>query len=495
MSGEAPESWYPKRPASAAAWRARVEQVRSTVDRGWLDAVLPAIRPAGLALDRLTQVVNNGGVVVTTGQQPGLFGGPIYTWSKALTVRAFADELEAATGIPVAPLFWAATDDSDFAEASWTAVHVTGGYERLETKAPDDSQNASMSVVPLGDTGAALAALERACGSATDQRALSAVRRAYQPGQTIGGAYLELLRDLLEPLGIPVLDASHASVRLAAHQLLNRALQSAGKIHDALAIRARELTGAGFEQQVADVEGLSLVFSNDAGRRTRIALDSALSVREAGTLSPNVLLRPVIERALLPTVAYAAGPGEFAYFAQVSAVAEALDAHRPLAIPRWSVTLIEPHIQELLTRYGLSVEDVSQGDRLATRLLQQAIPRSIGERVEAMERDLRSHASSLKQAVNGEQNLVPERSVEAIERALAWRLERFNRRLRSGVRRRDTLLAADIGSLGGALFPSGVRQERMLNLIPFLAKYGCSVLERMLDAAREHARGLVRPGT
>ncbi|MEP7345853.1 MAG: bacillithiol biosynthesis BshC, partial [Gemmatimonadaceae bacterium] len=121
MNGTAPSGWYLQAPRSVEEWRARVQAVQASVPSGWLDALHPALEPSGVAAERLTRVSREGGVVVTSGQQPGLFGGPIYTWSKALTIRALADQIENDTGIPVAPIFWAATDDSDFAEASWTA--------------------------------------------------------------------------------------------------------------------------------------------------------------------------------------------------------------------------------------------------------------------------------------------------------------------------------------------------------------------------------------
>ena len=96
--------------------------------------MLPAIMPAGAAAARLERVSRQGGVVVTTGQQPGLFGGPLYTWSKAMSALALADELEARTGIPTAAVFWAATDDADFAEAAATVVARSGGVDELSVK-------------------------------------------------------------------------------------------------------------------------------------------------------------------------------------------------------------------------------------------------------------------------------------------------------------------------------------------------------------------------
>jgi len=275
--------WYPDIPRSEQAWTDRVEAVRASSTREWLETIRSALSASGTAAARLARVASGRGVVVTTGQQPGLFGGPIYTWSKALSALTLADEIEAATGIPAAPVFWAANDDADFAEASWTAVAVTGGAERL-TVAAGAPLGRTMADMPLGDVAPAFAALLRACGATLDPRPIDAVRAAYRDGATVGGAYLSLLRALFEPLGIAVLDAAHASVAEAARPFLLRALDRANAVAEALRERDEAILAAGFSPQVAEVAGLSLVFerARDRGDKRRIPLSEAAAVAAQG---------------------------------------------------------------------------------------------------------------------------------------------------------------------------------------------------------------------
>src|SRR5436305_1062587 len=120
-AGQLPQ-WYRAAPGSAAGWREYAGDVARSVDRDWYVRLEPAIHSSGPAAERLRRVAAANGVVVTTGQQPGLFGGPLYTFLKALTARALADVLETEHGIAAAPLFWAATDDADFAEASIVSI-------------------------------------------------------------------------------------------------------------------------------------------------------------------------------------------------------------------------------------------------------------------------------------------------------------------------------------------------------------------------------------
>src|SRR5262245_1476672 len=221
--------WYPDIPRSEQAWTARAEAVRASSTREWLETIRSALSASGTAAARLARVVSGRGVVVTTGQQPGLFGGPIYTWSKALSALTLADEIEATTGIPTAPVFWAANDDADFAEACWTAVGVRGGAERLVVPA-GAPLGRIMGDMPLGDVAPALDALVRACGASVDDRPIDAARAAYRTGSTVGGAYVQFLRQLFEPLGIAVLDAADAGLADASRAVLVRALDRAETI-------------------------------------------------------------------------------------------------------------------------------------------------------------------------------------------------------------------------------------------------------------------------
>lgn len=494
LAGEAAE-WFTPIPATPAEWRARVEQIRSSAAAaGWLESLRPAMAASGAAAERLERVADGRGVVVTTGQQPGLFGGPIYTWSKAIGALAFADALEEATGVPVAPVFWAATDDADLAEASTTWVSLAGGAEGLHLPMePSDGDGRPMSEVVLPDLSAQLASLRRASGSLANAMPIELAERAYRAGTTVGDAYVQLLRGLLEPLGIAVLDASHPAVRAAAGPLLSEALRRAPALELAMAGRAREIESAGFTPQVAHVAGLAPVFVYEATgkRRVPVAEAAELATREDAPLGPNVVLRPVVERAILPTVAYVAGPGELAYFAQVSSVAEALGQPSPLAVPRWSALILEPHVRELLRRHGLTPDDLADAHAPERALADERLP----EPVRAALAELRDAVDAVAARLTAlPEPLVPESVPEGAVSAMSHRLDRLERRYRAAVRRRESRAFDELRTLRGAIRPAGVRQERALNLLPLLARHGLGLFDAMLAAARGHARQLTGTG-
>lgn len=485
--------WYARLPRSAGDWQKHLDEVRgSQGDGAWLTRLGPAIDARGAARARLDRVVAAGGVVVSTGQQAALFGGPLYTIVKAIGALGVADALERMTGIPTAIVFWAATDDADYEEARAAHFAVTGGL-RTVSLPPAPQAGIPMSEMPMPGIDALVEELAQACGSASSPEALEIARSCYTSASTLGEAYVRQLRAVLEPLGIAVLDAAHGAVRRAAQPVLTRALESADTIERALVDRYAAIAKAGFSAQVEHVPGLSLVFMTDEGgekRRLPIASNkrSAISA-SVERLSPNVLLRPIVERFIMPSAAYIAGPGELAYFAQVSAVADALDLSRPLALPRWSATVLEPRVERLLARLAIRREELRDRHAVERRLVKAKLPAEVADALERLRRDVESDVAALELA--DRDTLVPPASVQGLRRSLLHRLERAERRYIAGAKRREDALMRDIETAAAGLYPNGMRQERVLNWVPFLARYGPAFMELMRSEATRHAAALV----
>ena len=489
LAGKVPPEWCAHAPRGAEEWGARARAVLADGSvRDWASALAPALHASGAAAERLARSAKGKGVVVTTGQQPGLFGGPIYTWSKALSALTLADAIEKATGIPTAPVFWAATYDADFVESSASYVILNGDLQRLQQPLPE-VPGLSMRDTPLGDVTPLLRSLELASGSAVAHAALDALREAYAAGQTIGLAYLRLLRTILEPLGIAVLDAGHPAVRSASRPLLKRALDVASEIDAALVAREAELLARGYEPPVARVRGLSTVFRYSDRTRQRIPIAAAPSVEEEAELEANVVLRPIAERAILPTVAYVGGPGEVAYFAQATAIAQVLGVELPLVVPRWSGMIIEPHVQRLLTRYSLTPDDLRDPHAAESRLVREQIPPAIRDALAryAAEADALNESLRAALAAGGKTPLVPDAVVDGARHNIAHRIERLERRVAAAAKRREEKTMRDIAIARTSLYPLGKPQERVLNFIPMLARHGHTLLAQMRARASEHA--------
>lgn len=493
QEGLAPEDWYRARPQGAAAWKAHADAVRSEYSGSrWLAGLRPAFDASGHAAERLERVAAANGIVVTTGQQPGLFGGPLYTLLKAFSALTLADRIERETGIPTAPVFWAATDDADFAEASWTAVADESVVRRLAV-GRRGQDGLVMAEMPAGDVAAQLEQLVAAAGSAPHAGILAALRASYSEDATLGGAYVGFLRTMLEPHGIAVLDAWHPATRAAARPTLVEALRRASALDEALALRIVAIERAGFRAQVARIPRLSLVFRSVAGIKERVPIAVAADVadRADSVLSANVLLRPIVERRILPTVAYVAGPGEIAYFAQVGAISEALGVPVPLVVPRWAATIVEPAVDRRLGRLGLVIDDIRTPHDAERRLGDRTMPAEIRSGLEGLREDLATRLGALAEASGRLDHLVPERVIEGARHQMLHRVDRLERRLRAASRARQTDAVRDLAAVRAALMPEGQRQERRLNAVPMLARHGDLLLAQLKAGAAMHAGTLV----
>jgi bacillithiol biosynthesis cysteine-adding enzyme BshC len=492
LEGSAPAEWLLPRPRGADEWRSHAEAIRDAFPGSkWLEELRPAFSAGGAAAERLERVARGGGVVVTTGQQPGLFGGPGYTWLKAVSALEFANRLERETGIPVAPVFWAATDDADFEEASSTVVSLGQECNRIAIER-QGAEGLVMSLMPTGDTSAQIAKLTEAAGSASQSGVLDALRAAYHPGATVGDAYVQLLRAVLEPLGIAVLDSWHPAVRAASRPALVEALRKAAIIDEAVAMRGVSIERAGFRAQVARVPRLSLVFKSTIGVKERVPLLQAADAarRDDLVLSPNVLLRPVLERRLLPTVAYVGGAGEIAYFAQAGAVADALGDPLPLVLPRWSATVIEPAIDRMLGRLGMTFDEVKSAHAAERRIAERAMPAAVRESLEALRGSLETRVNAVAASM-GSTPLVTKEVIEGARAQLRHRVERLERRVRAAVARGESSAMNDLAAIRAALMPGGIRQERRLNYLPLLARHGDGLIEQLKSGAAMHAGRLI----
>ena len=493
IAGTAPAGWYEPQPRDPRAWRDKLESVRSGSATDWLTRLGPAIQASDKAKERLDSVAGGKGVLVTTGQQPGLFGGPIYTLSKALSALALANALQETTGVPVAPMFWAATDDTDFKEASSTVVGIPGGAQLLRI---DHSQplGQPMSAMPLGDVSTQLEALARSAGSTVDRSAIELLERFYTRDATIGSSYVEFLRALFAPLGISVIDASHSATRAAAKPVLRAALENADQIATAVAQRNREIEAAGFTPQVQDVSGLSLVFNAALGGRKRVPIKAAGKHTGSDDLGPNVLLRPIVERAILPTATYIGGPAEIAYFAQILPIADALGVARPSIVPRWSGVILEPHVEKILEKLQLLPEDLRDPHEAETRVARSRLPKRILEELSSTRAVLDERLDALTDSIVEEGAPIGPAVTGGLRANLMRRFDRFERRLISAAKKLHADTMQEIGTARGSLYPLGKPQERSLNFVPLLARYGPGLRDEMLARARDHARQLIGDG-
>jgi bacillithiol biosynthesis cysteine-adding enzyme BshC len=464
----------------------------------WNPALEPAlIRAPGDAALR-ARLRLPGALLVTTGQQPGLFTGPSYAVTKALSARALSAALERRWNRPVVPVYWIPGDDHDLHEVS--QVSWLNGEGGLVTAAlPPRASDAPLTPLWREPLGAAVLPLldafeESFTGQGTAGATVEWLRRHYRPEATLAGAYGAALAELLAPYGILCLDSTHAAVKQAAAPLLLRALQHAEALDGALTARSEELARAGRDPGVPVGEGASLVFLDGPLGRDRLVLDgNGLQTRrtrasftlsalqqiaetEPTRLSGNVLLRPVLESALLPTVAYVAGPGELRYLALTPPVYQQLGVPGQLPIPRWSGLLVEPRVTRVIDKYGTSIgELLAEGSALEERITRQAYPAGTEAAFAALRESLqRGYEPVIRAAAEVDPTL--ERPAAAARAQALHGLDELAKKLAQHARKRESVELAQLARARASVRPEGKPQERVLSMAGFLARYGTGLL-------------------
>jgi bacillithiol biosynthesis cysteine-adding enzyme BshC len=465
-------------------------------------ALLPAFVCAEGTASSLEKLSDPRTLVVTTGQQPGLLTGPLYTIHKALSAVAMARACEARWGRPVVPVFWAAGGDHDFAEgnhASWPAADGTTVTMTLRERAPD-APLTPLYREPVGpEIGPVLDRLAADLPPSEHRdEVLALFRRWYRPEATLADSCAHVIAELLAPFGVVVFDATHPAVKRAQMPLLLEALLQAGPIDRALAERDAELRRAGHDAGVTVGDGATLVMYEGAQgrdrlsartpgfitRRSREQLSLAeierLAVQDPGRFSPNVLLRPAIESALLPTVAYMAGPGELRYFALAGTVYSLLGVPRQLPLPRWSGMLIDARTDRVLEKFGATLEELlAPGQRLEARVVRERLPDEARTALATLRDTIgTSYEAIIAAAVAIDPTI--ERPIRHLASQALTGAEDAEKKLVSHLKKRQTTETQQIARARELVFPLGKPQERVHTIAPWLAKYGPSLLTDLL---------------
>jgi len=460
------------------------------------------------AAERARKLATPGAVAVVTGQQAGLFGGPLFVLWKALGTVAVARRLEAERGQPVVPVFWVASDDHDFAEVrAATVVDAAGSLRTLRYDPREEPIGRPAWAISLDETvGGLVDELARALPVALGKdETVELVASCYRAGETLSSAFARLVSRLLPEL--VVLDPSDAELKRLSVPVLARELAE-GSPSSKLALEAgKALLEAGYHQQVPVRPGFLNVFAVVDGQRRALAIANG-TVEVRGTRerwpiaeaqkrleadprawSPGALLRPLVQDALLPTAAYVAGPAELAYHAQIGPSYAHFGIPRPVLLPRPSLTLVEPAQARALEAEQLTLGDLAgDPERLVARWAREDYPdveAAFAGAREAIEREL----GTLEAVLGAHDPTLRSAAAATRGRALHPVVGLHEKALRA-LKKRDQGRAERLRRTRDVLLPGGSLQERGLGLISFVARHGLAVVpglsERLLPFARGH---------
>jgi len=432
-----------------------------------------------------------GTVAVVTGQQVGLFSGPAYTIYKALTAIRLAARLT-ESGIEAVPVFWLATEDHDLNEVNHSWIFGADYQPQFLEAGVEARQNqpvggVTLTTVPIEGLAATLKGLPFA------EETIDLVRTAYQPGMALGAAFSRLMEGLLRGFPILRVDPMLPQFRQLAAPLLREAVLRAPDLLRRIRDRDQELAAAGYHAQVHIEESTSLFFLLKNGQRLALKRQngnylsgthkfSAEELADLSTdLSPNALLRPVVQDSMIPTIAYVGGPSEISYLAQSEVIYREILGRQPIAVHRSGFTLMNEHDRKTMDRYLLNLPDFFHGeDALRERAARTlADPRITARVAEARESVLEAIEGIAPAIERFDPSLA--KALGKSRRKIAYQFEKMDRKVAREALRRNQRAAADVAALSGLIYPRRHLQERLYSFVPLLAKHGLNLAGRLYD--------------
>jgi bacillithiol synthase len=448
---------------------------------------------------------------VVTGQQVGLFSGPVFTLYKALTAVRLSQSLT-ERGFKTVPVFWLASEDHDLEEVAQTYA-LRDHCELIRLSDPGTRPAAQSPVGRVGLTegiSGQIDQLESLLPPGNDREQLiKELRAAYRPGFTWSQAFAKLLTRLFGRWGVVLLDPMDPDVHRLAAPIYQKALEQAGLMRSRLQERSDELVNKGYHAQVHIGEDSTLLFIERGGNRLPIHNSAAdtqqFAIGDAQTasieelkseiskqpmsFSSNVLLRPLVQDTVLPTIAYVAGPSELAYLGQAQVLYSAFGRPMPAILPRSGFTLVEPRIERWMEKYQIGVEDIWQGrEHLTQRIASTAFAEGWAERFEQTERDLAALLSRLRKDIEALDPTLLD-TLNHTEEKIRYQVEKLKGKLTRSALQRSEVLARHEQTILGAIMPEKELQERMVGGAYFLGKAGFGLLERLLEHIPTNASG------
>jgi bacillithiol synthase len=452
-------------------------------------ALVAALRARNGESASLTKLAKPGTVAVVTGQQVGLFSGPAYTIYKALTAARLAAQLT-DQGVPAVPIFWLATEDHDFAEVNHSFVF--GADHRPVALSVDgvDAPEHPVGAIPISSPP--IDALHQTFAPFPYGDAVTTmVAEAYQPGATFGAAFQALLQRLLSQFGLLFIDPLDEAVRRMAAPVLRKALGEGDKLKQQLLDRNRDLEALGYHAQVHLEQKTSLAFLLEGDRRITlrrqngdyVSKDRRYSVSQlidlAEHLSPNALLRPVVQDYVLPTVAYVGGPAELAYMAQSEVLYEDLLGRMPVMLARNGFTLLDARTAKLMARYGIAITGFFHGEEaVREHIAQQLVPPELAREFEQTRTTVADSLDRVRgDLVSFDSTLA--KAADKVRAKMLYQLSKIERKTARQTLQRNQRAAQEAGYMSGLIFPEKHLQERFYSILPFVAKHGLELMDTL----------------
>ncbi len=497
-------SLYAGNPLEADAWREAVRRAQAYPrDRSRVAELIRSQQDARHASPEAkaaaARLADPASVAVVTGQQAGAFGGPMYTLLKAISALQLARRTEQKQGVPAVAVFWVEVEDHDWAEIQSCTVLDAEFQPRTVTLADLEGAGERPVAQLTLDAGVEQTIEELAqVLQPTEHTAsvLADLRAAWKPGTGMGRAFAVWLERVLGPLGLVVFESADPAAKPLAAGIFAKELAQPGQTA-AFASRAGEaLAARGHTPQVVTQADNVSLFSIEHGRKaikrsgdqlvigdetfTSAALADA-ATKTPEHFSPNVLLRPIVQDTLFPTICYVAGPSELAYLGQLREAYEHFGVPMPLVYPRSTATILDSGATRFLSKYNVTFEDLHAPDESAlNRLLESQLPASVEE-------SLRQASAQTDAALRHVMQAVPQVDPTLVGAAkttlgkMEHELRALHTKVIHAAKKRHDVLHRQFARAQAQAFPDGHPQERTLGIVYFLNRFGPALVDLLLE--------------
>jgi bacillithiol biosynthesis cysteine-adding enzyme BshC len=476
--------------------RARVSDALERLNRGW---------GAGQAtLANIARLREPDAVAVVTGQQAGLFTGPLYTIYKALSTVKLVNCLR-ERGVKAVPIFWIATEDHDFDEVAW-AEYICCNCNLTRSTVPLDWHKEGQMVGRVVMDERINEVLDTVLQDCPDSEfrpdVEKIIRAAYAPGRSFSDAFARMMTDLLGEYGIIFFDPLDAELKSLAAPLYAQAAQKGPEIAAAIETRSRQLVADGYHAQVAaNANSFPLFMLDEAGGRRALTRQddgryqtktggasytaeelADWAAREPERFSPNVTLRAVAQDYLLPTLCYFGGAAEIAYFAQTAEAYRVLQRPATPILHRASLTFVERHTSRILERFKLDLLDLFGGlEPLLARVVEEHLGVGAARAFDQANAVITAELDALQNELRGI-DLTLADALDTGRRKIMYQLEGLRTRYHHAQMRRDEATHRQLERASTALFPHKGLQERRLNIVWLIGRHGRYVVNWIHDA-------------
>ena len=439
-----------------------------------------------------------GTVAIVTGQQAGAFGGPLFTLLKAITAMQLARNVAREHRVEAVPVFWVDAEDHDWDEiASCTVLDPSFHARTITLPRPAGAGERPIAALRLTDgVEQSLDELMAALGETEfSAGVLAALRTAYRPGAGVAEAFARWLESILGPYGLVVFDASDAAAKPLVADLFAREARD-GRTAALATAAGTAMAAHGHQPQVVpQQDSVSLFYIADGRRPIRRHASGfsagdqqftaeSLAAEITGSperFSPNVLLRPLVQDTLFPTICYVAGPSELAYLGQLRDVYAHFGIPMPLIYPRATATLVDSATARFLARHDVPLQDLQPQDESGlNRLLETQIPKAVEQAIKGAEDAMREKMSAVIEAMPA-----VDPTLAGAARTTLGKMEHDLRGLHGkmiqAAKKRDETLRRQCTRAQAQIFPLGHPQERTLGVVYFLNRYGPAVIDRLFS--------------